>query len=91
MELPVYVLLCVHLSTANASPALGPVDYALAGLTVFCLAVELEADNQQQRFQHKKQVALSKGDKTDPVLARGFVTGGLWGWSRHPNFALEQL
>lgn len=23
-------------------------------------------------------------------LKRGFITSGLWAWSRHPNFAVEQ-
>lgn len=85
MEMPVYVLLCVRLGRDH-SPALGAIDYALAAFIVFCLAVELEADNQQQRFQYKKHTL-----KDAAANARGFVTSGLWGWSRHPNFALEQL
>lgn len=28
---------------------------------------------------------------TEDDRKRGFVTKGLWGWSRHPNFACEQL
>lgn len=47
------------------------------------------ADNEQQRFQGLKRRALEKGanERTieeNAVVERGFVTGGLWSWSRHP-------
>jgi hypothetical protein len=50
--------------------------------------VETTADYQQQRFQREKQEA-SPNNKS-PRIERGFVTDGLWAWSRHPNFACEQ-
>ncbi|KAK0538331.1 hypothetical protein OC834_000479 [Tilletia horrida] len=39
--------------------------------------------------QHPDNVPLYKGF-TNGDKKRGFVTRGLWAWSRHPNFACEQ-
>ncbi|GAA5823184.1 hypothetical protein JCM10212_003235 [Sporobolomyces blumeae] len=70
-------------------------DVVLASLFLFVLVLEMRADNQQQAFQNLKHGALKKdpstrSDKERKAIERGFVTGGLWGWSRHPNFACEQ-
>jgi hypothetical protein len=51
------------------------------------LTFETIADHQQQRFQNEKHSAEAA---KSPRLERGFVTDGLWAWSRHPNFACEQ-
>ncbi|SCV70302.1 BQ2448_1696 [Microbotryum intermedium] len=93
-ELPQYLLLTLHLSGIK-TPAIGLVDYALSALFVTILAVEMLADNEQQRYQALKARARGKdfGQRTQKEAAaieRGFVTGGLWGYSRHPNFACEQ-
>ncbi|KAK4055380.1 hypothetical protein OIO90_003218 [Microbotryomycetes sp. JL221] len=95
MELPQYLLLTLHKSSLVKVPPVGIVDYALAGLFVLVLAIEMEADNQQQRYQALKRGALSKSDqqlsdKERAAIQRGFVTGGLWSYCRHPNFACEQ-
>ncbi|KAK4047295.1 hypothetical protein OIV83_005473 [Microbotryomycetes sp. JL201] len=95
MELPQYLLLTLHKSSLVKVPPLGVVDYALAGLFVAILAVEMEADNQQQRYQALKKRAQTKSNeqlnpKEMAAVQRGFVTGGLWSYSRHPNFACEQ-
>lgn len=67
---------------------------------MFILIIEQVADSQQQAYQQWKRSAkaLSTTGKTDKQLAkdkaklqRGFRTDGLWAWSRHPNFACEQL
>ncbi|OBZ72701.1 hypothetical protein A0H81_07519 [Grifola frondosa] len=55
-------------------------DYILATLAVLDVIVEFIADNQQYSFQTYKQRGV----------LRGFVTRGLWAWSRHPNFLCEQ-
>lgn len=84
---------------------LNSTDYVLAVASLVTLAVEFTADNQQYAFQSYKQSCLSaKGIydeahhwpgarlKWTPADAkRGFVTHGLWAWSRHPNFTCEQL
>ncbi|TDL25599.1 DUF1295-domain-containing protein [Rickenella mellea] len=81
-----------------SSHSLGPSDYALTFLTLLTLAVEFTADNQQFSYQtYKRTGVLNTNDwwgariKWTPEDAqRGFVTRGLWAWSRHPNFLCEQ-
>lgn len=46
------------------------------------LAIETVADQQQWSFQEKKR----RGETGDADLARGFLTTGLFRYSRHPNF-----
>lgn len=98
-ELPQYVLLTLSSATFRAKsgytpPPLGTADYALSALFVLTLCVEMVADNQQQRYQHFKINARSLEKKKNGgelmtesdkgKVARGFVTFGLWSWSRHP-------
>lgn len=82
---------------------LNAADYTLAATALVLLAVEFTADNQQYAFQTWKhsgapagvadasyawpgaRLRFSESDRT-----RGFMTRGLWAWSRHPNFACEQ-
>lgn len=101
VELPQYLLLQAHNAFGARNPKLGPEDYLLAFVFVTILVFEMIADNQQQAYQHLKQNAQSlkkkdkhKGDlmsaEQQGRITRGFVTEGLWSWSRHPNFALEQ-
>ncbi|KAB5590056.1 Integral membrane protein [Ceratobasidium theobromae] len=78
-------------------------DYVLAGLTILDLVIQFTADNQQYAFQsYKYKVDGPKGqfgpnawpgarmEWTEEDVKRGFVTKGLWAWSRHPNFLCEQ-
>lgn len=64
-------------------------DVLLAAAFLTTLVFEMRADNQQQRFQNLKHGALKKDpsrrtEKEKKAIERGFVTGGLWSWSRHP-------
>lgn len=87
---------------AETSTPLGPVDAILTALVLLDLLIEFTADNQQysfQTFKHSKP-RMVKPDAEEWPGARikwtgedarlGFVTRGLWAWSRHPNFAAEQ-
>ena len=75
-------------------------DYVLAFLSLVTLALEFTADNQQYAYQTFKHSGREEGDKvswpgakieyTEEDKKRGFITKGLWKWSRHPNFACEQ-
>ena len=73
-------------------------DYVLAALALLDLAVEFTADNQQYSFQTFKHSGVRETNDwpfadrnwTAADAKRGFVTKGLWGWSRHPNFLCEQ-
>lgn len=89
-ELPQYLLLTLTpaYSPAYRVPAVGTADYVLSAIFVGILCIEMLADNQQQRFQAFKAQATKSG-RTLTVLEqgrlnRGFVTEGLWAWSRHP-------
>ncbi|THH10870.1 hypothetical protein EW145_g1013 [Phellinidium pouzarii] len=81
-----------------ADRALKPSDYVLALLSLATLAVEFVADNQQFSFQTHKRTGVHKSNEwpgarlhwTQADVQRGFLTRGLWAWSRHPNFACEQ-
>lgn len=73
------------------NPSLNAADYLLAVVFVVILTLEMLGDNQQQRYQALKARAVAKGakgeklsDKEQAAVSRGFVTGGLWSWSRHP-------
>lgn len=78
-----------HLSTS---------DYLLAILALVDIAVEFVADNQQYSFHTYKRTGVHEKNEWpgariqwSPADAkRGFVTRGLWAWSRHPNFFCEQ-
>lgn len=73
-------------------------DYILAALTLVTLIIEFTADNQQYSYQsHKRSGVYVENDWpgarirwTQADVQRGFITRGLWAWSRHPNFACEQ-
>lgn len=73
-------------------------DYILAALSLITLALEFVADNQQYSYQtHKRTGVYNANDWpgariqwTQADVQRGFITRGLWAWSRHPNFACEQ-
>ena len=89
-----------QIHTHAAPRSLVASDYILALLSVVTLVVESTADNQQFAYQTFKH----SGGKRDPKVEwpgarfeytntdkeRGFMTKGLWAWSRHPNFFCEQ-
>lgn len=65
---------------------LGALDLLAAALFVVLLVGETVADNQQWRFHQLKKERLARGEAVDPP----FYTGGLFQYSRHPNFFCEQ-
>lgn len=73
-------------------------DYILATLALVDIATEFVADNQQYSFQTYKRLGVHEKNEwpgarikwTPADAKRGFVTRGLWAWSRHPNFFCEQ-
>lgn len=93
---PTYVLLLTGRLASNSSSTPGwtlldPVPY------VFMLALigmSFIADQQQWDF-HKAKVDYQKtakvpADRSRAELDRGFLSSGLWAYSRHPNFTAEQ-
>ncbi|MDM8004462.1 MAG: DUF1295 domain-containing protein [Bacteroidota bacterium] len=70
--------------------SLGVTDIVAAVLMLSFLVIETVADNQQFRFQTMKRSAAGTADEFGDSLRKGFLTEGLWKFSRHPNFASEQ-
>lgn len=65
---------------------LGGVDALATVLFVAFLVGETVADEQQWRFQRRKAARRRDGDESGP----GFLSEGLFRYSRHPNFFCEQ-
>ncbi len=60
--------------TSTHQPALGPIAAVGFMLWVIGFGIEIVADSQKTRF------------RSQPENADAFITGGLWAWSRHPNY-----
>jgi steroid 5-alpha reductase family enzyme len=73
----------------QANPALNTIDYLLATLMILSVAVEFIADQQQYNFQTEKHRRIKAGEALG-AYEKGFVSSGLWGIVRHPNYAMEQ-
>lgn len=65
-------------------------DWAAAGGILVLVALETIADQQQYDFQTEKYRRIKAGQPLDGDYSKGFVSKGLWGWARHPNYAAEQ-
>jgi steroid 5-alpha reductase family enzyme len=66
------------------------IDLAAAIFMLGFLTTETIADNQLFRFHQEKKSKGKDGDLFKESLKKGFMTEGLWRYSRHPNFASEQ-
>ncbi|KAH8894773.1 DUF1295-domain-containing protein [Thozetella sp. PMI_491] len=87
---PVYIILLVN----QVEPNFGWEDLSYVVLELAFVGIEIVADQQQWDFQqakaqYQKTAKVLKGFK-QVDLDRGFITSGLWAFSRHPNFAAEQ-
>ncbi|RIJ70633.1 DUF1295 domain-containing protein [Nakamurella silvestris] len=77
------VLICLPALTASQNPsAFGVGDFVLTILFLGFLLGETVADQQQWNFHRRKHAPGYTG--------KGFLTTGLWRYSRHPNFFFEQ-
>lgn len=66
-------------------------DYLIGVFMLLFIITETIADQQQYNFQTKKYKKINLGEKLDGEFKDGFISSGLWKYSRHPNFASEQL
>ena len=78
-------------------------DVIVITLLIISFVIETWADEQQWVYQNAKHAAPFKSTRSHSRqishvsyckpedLQRGFITGGLFRYSRHPNFACEQL
>ncbi|KAG6365230.1 hypothetical protein INS49_006839 [Diaporthe citri] len=75
-------------------PDLTWLDIVFTIFQVGLITTEWFADQQQWDFQNAKKEYQATGKApqgfAEDDLKRGFITSGLWAWSRHPNFAVEQ-
>ncbi len=65
---------------------LNGLDYLAAIAFIALLIGETVADEQQWAFQTEKYAAIARGE----TPSQGFITTGLFRYSRHPNFFCEQ-
>ena len=87
-----------QIAAVQQPKSLSTSDYILAALALVDIAAEFVADNQQYSYQTFKHTGIvAKNDWpfanlnwTPADVKRGFVTKGLWAWTRHPNFLCEQ-
>ncbi len=76
---------------AGHDKGLGWADYLIAAILIGLIIIETIADQQQWSFQTEKYRRKNAGEKLDGEFANGFISKGLFAYSRHPNYASEQL
>jgi steroid 5-alpha reductase family enzyme len=74
---------------SDAPNAITSWDYLLGFVYVVCVIIEFIADQQQYDFQTEKYRRINSGEELGEYKS-GFVSKGLWGIVRHPNYAMEQ-
>jgi len=70
--------------------ALTWIDILATLLILLFILIETVADQQQYNFQKEKYRRIHAKEDLSQNYADGFVSTGLWKYSRHPNFAAEQ-
>jgi steroid 5-alpha reductase family enzyme len=77
-------------SLYTSSPqSITPIDWILSVIYVACVIFEYIADQQQYDFQTEKHRRIKAGEELGQYKS-GFISTGLWGFVRHPNYAMEQ-
>lgn len=88
----VILLFCTPLLMAAFFPekSISVIDIIAGVLMIGFIAAEGIADNQQFRFHLEKKSPAKSGNKFSESVKKGFLSEGLWRYSRHPNFTSEQ-
>jgi len=73
----------------NSTPTLTTFDFVSISLFLAFWIGETVADQQQWNFQSKKYQLIREKKELKGDYAKGFLTGGLFRFSRHPNFFCE--
>lgn len=93
---PTYILLLVSRLATHSSrvSSLSLADIVAATVMLSAVSISFIADQQQWYFQSAKSAYRKNAKLPDGYnqvdLDRGFLTKGLFAYSRHPNFAGEQ-
>jgi steroid 5-alpha reductase family enzyme len=66
------------------------IDYLIGALFLGFIITETIADQQQWNFHKEKNRLNGEGAELPEKYKKGFVSKGLWGIARHPNYASEQ-
>lgn len=77
--------LSLHRAVGATAAPLGALDIVAAAVTASAVVLEAVADAQLRRFTAAERARVAAG--AEP----GVMTGGVWGWSRHPNYLGEVL
>ncbi|KAI0024750.1 DUF1295-domain-containing protein [Xylariomycetidae sp. FL0641] len=89
---PTYIILL----TSRFEQTVTAADLVFTGVQLALVTSEWFSDQQQWNYQtakqeYRKTAKVPRGcGFTQEDLDRGFITSGLWAYSRHPNFAAEQ-
>lgn len=90
-QMGLILLITFPMIKAIGGAPLGIFDYVLAVLFISFIIIETIADQQQWVFQKEKQRLLAENKELKGIFSKGFVHTGLWKYSRHPNYASEQI
>ncbi len=77
----VFLTLAMALAAITSDSKMGIEIFAILGTLIWIIgfSIEVIADQQKTNF------------KDDPTNEGNFITGGLWSWSRHPNYFGEMV
>lgn len=89
-QLGLVLLFTIPIVKAMDARPLGIYDYLLAGLILIAIIIETIADQQQWVYQNAKQRIKNGEESFTAQLDKGFLSQGLWGVVRHPNYSAEQ-
>jgi steroid 5-alpha reductase family enzyme len=78
------------ITVRGAGRGIGAWDVLFAVLILGLVAFETYSDQLQWRFQNEKKRLRAAGEPLTGRYADGFIHDGIWGFSRHPNYAAEQ-
>lgn len=79
------------IAASAGDSGIGLADYLIAFVLIALVVIETIADQQQWNYQTEKCRRKNAGEKLNGEYAIGFIRTGLFAYSRHPNYASEQL